>query len=111
MFSRPDYPAVSYEDYRPLLDPQLPDQLAKVAGEMGQLRILHLNSTATGGGVAEILQSMVPLGNSLGIETETIVINPDKERSFNVTKKIHNMLQEAQDSLSPDELDIYFDCI
>ena len=111
MFPRLDYPAVSYEDYRPLLDPQLPDQLAKVAGEMGQLRILHLNSTATGGGVAEILQSMVPLGNSLGIETERIVINPDTAEFFNITKKIHNMLQGAQGSLSPDELDIYFGCI
>jgi len=78
---------------------------------MGQLRVLHLNSTATGGGVAEILQSMVPLGNSLGIETERIVINPDRPEFFDVTKKIHNMLQGAQGVLSPDELDIYFDCI
>ena len=111
MFSRLDHPPVSYEDYRPLLDPELADQLAKVAGEMGQLKVLHLNSTATGGGVAEILQSMVPLGNSLGIKTERIVINPDAAEFFNVTKKIHNMLQGSQGELSPDELDIYFDCI
>ncbi len=111
MFSRLDHPPVSYDDYRPLLDPELADNLASVAREMGQLRVLHLNSTATGGGVAEILQSMVPLGNSLGIETERIVINPDRPEFFDVTKKIHNMLQGAQGVLSPDELDIYFDCI
>ena len=85
MFSRLDHPPVAYEDYRPLLDPKLADELATVAGEMGQLRVLHLNSTATGGGVAEILQSMVPLGNSLGIETERIVINPDAAKFFDVT--------------------------
>ena len=72
---------------------------------------MHLNSTATGGGVAEILQSMVPLGNSLGIETERIVINPDSAEFFQVTKKIHNMLQGSQGTLSPNELDIYFNCI
>ena len=111
MFSKLDHPAVSYEDYRPLIDPKLADDLATLAEEMGQLRVLHLNSTATGGGVAEILQSMVPLGNSLGIETERIVINPDSAEFFQVTKKIHNMLQGSQGTLSPNELDIYFNCI
>ncbi|RUA01791.1 MAG: glycosyl transferase family 1 [Candidatus Poseidoniales archaeon] len=111
MFSRLDHPPVAYEDYRPLLDPKLADELATVAGEMGQLRVLHLNSTATGGGVAEILQSMVPLGNSLGIETERIVINPDAAEFFDVTKKIHNMLQGSEGELSFAELDIYFGCI
>ena len=111
MFSRLNHPPVAYEDYRPLLDPKLADELATVAGEMGQLRVLHLNSTATGGGVAEILQSMVPLGNSLGIETERIVINPDAAEFFDVTKKIHNMLQGSEGELSFAELDIYFSCI
>ena len=111
MFSRLDHPPVSYEDYRPLLDPKLADQLAAVAGEMGQLRVLHLNSTATGGGVAEILQSMGPLGNSLGIETERIVIYPDSAEFFRVTKKIHNLLQGAEGALSQEELDTYFGCI
>ncbi|MCH9017547.1 MAG: glycosyl transferase family 1, partial [Chloroflexi bacterium] len=111
MYSRLDHPRVSYEDYRPFLDPKLADELAAVAGEMGQLRVLHLNSTATGGGVAEILQSMVPLGNSLGIETERIVINPDSEEFFQVTKKIHNLLQGAEGVLSTEELDIYFNCL
>ena len=111
MFSKLDHPPVSYENYRPLLDPDLADDLASIAGEMGTLRVLHLNSTATGGGVAEILQSMVPLGNSLGIETERIVIHPDSNEFFQVTKKIHNMLQGAEGELSPAELEIYYGCI
>ncbi len=111
MFSKLDHPAVSYEDYRPWLNPKLAEDLATLADEMGQLRVLHLNSTATGGGVAEILQSMVPLSNSLGIETQRIVINPNSQEFFKVTKKIHNMLQGAQGVLSPEELDVYFGCI
>ena len=77
MYSRLEHPPVRFDDYRPLLDSNLADELAAVAGALGKLRVLHLNSTATGGGVAEILQSMIPLGNSLGIETERVVINPD----------------------------------
>ncbi len=111
MYSRLDHPPVRFDDYRPLLDTKLADELAAVAGELGKLRVLHLNSTATGGGVAEILQSMVPLGNSLGIETERIVINPDAAEFFDVTKKIHNMLQGSEGELSPEELGIYFSCI
>ena len=67
---------------------------------MGSLRVLHLKSTATGAGVAEILQSLLPLGNSLGIETERIVINPPSAEFFRVTKKIHNLLQGADGKLS-----------
>ena len=67
----------------------------------------HLNSTATGGGVAEVLQSMVPLFNALGIETERIVINPSDPEFFQVTKKIHNLLQGADGSLSEGELEVY----
>ena len=111
MFSKLDHPSIHFEDYRPLLDPKMADDLTAVGGEMGQLRVLHLNSTATGGGVAEILQSMVPLGNSLGMETERIVIEPDAAEFFQVTKKIHNMLQGAEGELSPHELDVYFSCI
>jgi len=109
MFSKLDHPPVSYDDYRPLLNAELADNLAAVAAEMGKLRVLHLNNTATGGGVVQVQQSMVPLGHSLGIETERIVINPDRPEFFNVIKKIHNMLQGTQGVLSPDELDIYFD--
>lgn len=111
MFSRLDHPSVAYDDYRPLLDPKLADELAATAKGLSGLRVIHLNSTATGGGVAEILQSMVPLGNALGMETERIVINPDVAEFFDVTKKIHNMLQGSEGELSPDELEIYFSCI
>ena len=111
MYSRLDHPSVAYEDYRPWLDPKLADELAATAKGLSGLRVVHLNSTATGGGVAEILQSMVPLGNALGMETERIVIKPDAAEFFDVTKKIHNMLQGSEGELSPEELEIYFSCI
>jgi trehalose synthase len=111
MYLKIDYPAVSLDDYLPYMAPSQADELLSLASEMSQYRMVHLNSTATGGGVAEILQSMVPLFNALGIATERIVINPTQTEFFQVTKKIHNLLQGADGSLTSDELDIYHDNI
>jgi trehalose synthase len=55
-------------------------------------RIIHVNSTFAGGGVAEILAKEVPLTNELGITTEWYKIKAD-EAFFNTTKGFHNALQ------------------
>ncbi|PIW10138.1 MAG: glycosyl transferase family 1, partial [Caldiserica bacterium CG17_big_fil_post_rev_8_21_14_2_50_35_7] len=54
--------------------------------------ILDINSTYMGGGVAEILSSMVPLINNVGIDEDWRILhgNPD---FFTITKKFHNALQ------------------
>ena len=111
MYLKLDHPPVALDDYLPYMDPDEADELVSLAAEMRQLRMVHLNSTATGGGVAEVLQSMVPLFNALGIETERIVINPTDPEFFQVTKKIHNLLQGADGSLSEQELEVYHDNI
>lgn len=68
--------------------------------------ILHINSTFLGGGVAEILQSLVLLMNDVGIETGWRILhgNPD---FYQVTKKIHNALQGADINLSNMKKNIY----
>jgi trehalose synthase len=108
MFLKLDHPPVSLDAYRPYMDSDMADELTSVAAELRGLRVAHLNATAIGGGVAEILQSMVPLFNSLGIATERIVIDPTDPEFFRVTKKIHNLLQGAEGSLSERELDVYY---
>jgi trehalose synthase len=107
MYLKLAQPVVPFESYLPLITPQLADDLKAVARDLGHLRVVHLNSTAFGGGVAEILQSLVPLMNSLGIATERVVIDPEPE-FFKVTKRIHNLLQGAEGTLSAGELDTYF---
>ena len=111
MYLKLDHPPVSLDEYLPYMYPSQADELLSLASEMGQLRMAHLNSTATGGGVAEVLQSMVPLFNALGIATERIVINPTEPEFFHVTKKIHNLLQGAEGSLTDLELEVYHDNI
>ena len=107
MYLKLDHPATSLDEYLSYMDAAQADELVSLAAEMRGLRMAHLNSTATGGGVAEVLQSMVPLFNALGIETERIVINPTDPEFFQVTKKIHNLLQGAEGALSEEELEVY----
>ena len=107
MYLKLDHPPVTLDAYRPYMDQDLADELISVAHDLRHVHIAHLNATAIGGGVAEILQSMVPLFNALGIATQRMVINPTEPEFFHVTKKIHNLLQGAEGFLSQDELEIY----
>ena len=97
---------VNVDEYFPLLSPELADELSAVADRLRGRRILHLNSTAEGGGVAEILRSMTPLMKSLNLSTDWVVINPPPS-FFQVTKKVHNLLQGANGELSSEEKETY----
>ncbi|MEZ0318572.1 MAG: glycosyltransferase [Pyrobaculum sp.] len=68
------------------------DAIIKLAERLSDLSILHVNSTAAGGGVAEILNRLVPLMRELGLRADWKVIRGDEE-FFKVTKSFHNALQ------------------
>lgn len=82
----------SLEDYRSLAGDEIVAEVRELARALRGLRVLELSATATGGGVAELLSSLVPLERDLGIAAEWRVIAGDA-RFFEVTKKIHNGLQ------------------
>ena len=105
------YPTADAELYLELLAPDTAKQLTAIADLFRDQSVIHINSTAYGGGVAEILHSLVPLSNALGIETQRAVMTPKDPRFFDVTKRIHNMLQGAEGELTDDELAIYYDCL
>lgn len=81
--------------YRPLVGDTLVDEIDQLAGRLRGVRACHLNATAAGGGVAELLERLVPIYRSLGIEAEWLVIHGDKE-FFAITKGFHNGLQGAE---------------
>lgn len=68
--------------------------------------MLHINATAYGGGVAEILHSMVPLMTDIGLECDWKVLTGSDE-FFNVTKALHNALQGKDHPWKPHEIDIW----
>jgi trehalose synthase len=82
------------------------DSLRALAEPLEGARVLHLNATPYGGGVAEILRSEIPLLRDLGLKADWKIITGD-QTFFSVTKKIHNGLQGASDQLTEDERQIY----
>lgn len=70
------------------------------------MRVLHLNATPYGGGVAEILRSQVPLLRDLGLAADWKIVTGDKD-FFTVTKTMHNALQGAPRSLTEHEKEVY----
>ena len=68
------------------------EQLRQLARPLTGLRVVHVNSTRQGGGVAEILVKLVPLMQELGMDTSWEVIEGNED-FFNCTKSFHNALQ------------------
>jgi trehalose synthase len=79
-------------EYEPIVGSETVDQLRRLAEHLGRRSLVHVNSTRIGGGVAELLQQIVPLWNELGIDTRWEVIEGDQS-FFEVTKAMHNALQ------------------
>ena len=63
-------------------------------------RVLHINATAYGGGVAEMLHTLVPLMRNAGLDAEWRIISGTDE-FFTVTKSMHNALQGMDLELTP----------
>src|SRR5918993_1518199 len=81
-------------------------QLQELAAPLEGARVLHVNATPYGGGVAEILRSEIPLLRDLGILADWKLITGD-QTFFSVTKAIHNGLQGATRELTPAEQETY----
>jgi trehalose synthase len=80
------------EAYRPVIGDAAADEIIALAQQLQGARVLHVNATAFGGGVAEILGTMVPLMCDIGLDADWQVIKGADE-FFNVTKAMHNSLQ------------------
>lgn len=97
------------EPYKNLLGAEIVDQLFQIANLLKGRKIVHVNSTKEGGGVAEILTKIVPLTNTLGVETRWEVIKGGNE-FFQCTKIFHNSLQGRHGAFpSPELLRVYED--
>jgi trehalose synthase len=93
-------------DYATIASRGLMEQIKALAAPLAGKRVLHLSATAFGGGVAEILYTLVPLMREAGLDTEWRVIQGQDE-FFDVTKAIHNGLQGNPRSLTPEEQEIF----
>ncbi|MBA3301908.1 MAG: glycosyltransferase [Thermoleophilaceae bacterium] len=93
-------------DYTHIVGRTLIKEIKGHAEQLKGLRVLHLSATAFGGGVAEILYTLVPLMRDVGIEVEWHVLF-GREEFFNATKIMHNALQGNPQDLTEEEWDIW----
>jgi trehalose synthase len=93
-------------NYRSIVRRELYEELQDLSERLKGVRVLHVNATSFGGGVAEILYTLVPLMCDVGLQAEWGVMF-GAEPFYNVTKNFHNALQGAPYELSIDTRAIY----
>ncbi len=94
------------EQYAVIVGNEVIDHLKQLAHPLKGMKILHINSTKEGGGVAEILNQLIPLKRELGIDAEWEVIKGTPE-FYQCTKKMHNALQGTREEISDTLLKAY----
>lgn len=96
------------DDYIPIIGQSTIDELRLLAEKLQGKIVQHINSTAVGGGVAEILNRMVPLLKELGVDTRWDLIKGGIE-FFDVTKKMHNALHGRKENITQHDFDIFME--
>ncbi len=92
----------SLADYTHICGRGLIDEIRELAEPLKGRRVVHVSATAFGGGVSEILYTLVPLMRDVGLECEWQVIY-GREEFFNATKLMHNALQGAPQDLDEEQ--------
>jgi len=82
----------SLEDYRKIAGDTAISMIHRMASRLYGKRVININSTYQGGGVAEILESLVPLMNDAGLDADWRILHGTPD-FFTITKKFHNALQ------------------
>lgn len=98
----------SIDRYRQFVGDGLIDEIVDLGRRLRGRRVLHLNATAYGGGVAELLLSLVALELDAGLDVEWRTLDAD-EASFAVTKDLHNGLQGKRYTPKAAQWQLYLD--
>ena len=98
MLPRVETPIQKLEEYKGLISEEFFEVIEGLAKPLKGLKVIMVNSSPRGGGVAEILKSLIPLMKGVGIQAEWYTI-PPREDFFKITKEIHNALQGKEYTL------------
>jgi trehalose synthase len=99
---------LSIEPYLQHVPRWVENELRCLVAPLRGASVVHVNATAVGGGVAEILQRLVALQRGLGLDAQWFVLEGDAD-FYRTTKKIHNALQGREESISAAEWDHYLE--
>jgi trehalose synthase len=96
----------SLADYTHISGRELMEEIRLLAEPLKGRRVVHVSATAFGGGVSEILYTLVPLMRDVGLDCEWQVIY-GREEFFNATKLMHNALQGSPQDLDEEQWEIW----
>ncbi len=96
----------SLADYTHICGRGLIEEIRELAEPLHGKSVLHVNATAFGGGVSEILYTMVPLMRDVGLDAHWQVIL-GREEFFNVSKLMHNSLQGDPQSITDQQWEVF----
>jgi trehalose synthase len=99
---------IKIEDYIPIVGQSTIDELRLIAYKLNGKVMQLVNSTAVGGGVAEILTRIVPLFIQLGVNAKWDVIKGN-EKFFNITKRMHNALHGVKEKFKKKDFDFFIE--
>lgn len=88
-----------FKDYKGVIEDTLYQEVIDLANELKGTKVLQVNATKYGGGVAEILHSLIPLMQDLGIDVHWQIIEGDN-RLYDITKSFHNAFQGKEYDLT-----------
>lgn len=94
------------DQYEPVVGVPTLQELRLLARHLEGKRVVTINSTAVGGGVAEILNRMIPLCNELGVQIRWDVIKGGDD-FYAVTKKIHNTLHGKREPFTAHDQEVF----
>lgn len=106
MLHRVNVEPKALDGYRAIVGDEEITAVRALAESWGGARVVHVNATAFGGGVAEMLSTLVPLMNDVGLDAQWRVIAGGEE-FFKVTKAFHNGLQGMDLSLTEEMEEIW----
>ncbi len=93
-------------DYEAIVGEEEIDEILALGAKLSEKTVAHVNATFYGGGVAEMLNSYIPLLSQTGLRSEWRLLKGSRE-FFTVTKKMHNALQGDDLKLTKEDIECY----
>jgi trehalose synthase len=103
-----ELPNKTLQEYAPIVGEGILREIRLLASHVQGARVQHINSTAEGGGVAELLAMLVPLMRDVGLDAVWDVME-GSDAFFDVTKVLHNNLHGEHHALTPEMRKIFWD--
>ena len=108
MLKRVNLAKKSLDHYEEIVGAERVREIRELAAQLKGKTVAHINATSYGGGVSELLRSIVPLYRAFEVQADWLVI-PGTPEFFNVTKGFHNALQGAVFNLTEEAKDTYLE--